>query len=162
MTAKNTFTLIWEWHECEKFQAFWNFFFAFMGYKTHSCSLSYLMGCGIFKTPWNICSAFKHILESELKFDRMLTLSVVTWRQCLLPHMELISIDAIKSVRIKSLNFSPALGWCRSRDWMCTKAINHRHGVPLLENLFEKFPHPYAVPQNHARGKCRGNTELSS
>lgn len=41
-------------------------------YKTHSRSLSYLMGCGLSKTPWDICSAFKHILESELKLGSVL------------------------------------------------------------------------------------------
>lgn len=115
------------------------FFFLHGLYKTHSCSLSYLMDCGIVKTPWNICSAFSIFLSQSSNSTVCFTLSVTVWRQCLLPHTELISIDAISSVRIKSLIFSPALGWCRSRGWMSAKAINHRHGVALLENLLKSF-----------------------
>lgn len=57
-------------------------------------------------------------------------LSLTMWRQSILSHMELISIDSINSVRIKSLVFSPTLGWSGSRGWMSTKTVNHRHRVP--------------------------------
>lgn len=107
-----------------------------MLYETRSYCLRYLMDCGIFKTPWNICSAFKHFWSQSLNSAVYSTLAVTMRRQCLLPHVELISIDAINSVWTKSLLFSPALGWSEWRGWMSSKAINHKQrGVSLYSPL---------------------------
>lgn len=113
------------------------FFFCIHGlYETHSCCLRYRMGCGIFKTPWNICSAFKHFQSQSLNSAVYSTLGVTMKRECLLPHVELIWVDTINSVWIKSLLFFSALGWSGSRGWMSLKAINHRQwGVSLHPTL---------------------------
>lgn len=100
------------------------------------------MGCGIFKTPWNICSAFKHFHSLSLNSAEYSTLAFTMWRQCLLPHVALISIDAINSVWIKSLIFSPALGWLGLRGWMSPKAINHRQQGVSLHTPSKTFRKP--------------------
>lgn len=120
-------------------------------YKTRSCCLRYLMDCGIFKTPRSICSAFNHFQSQSLNSAVYSTLAVTMRRQCLLPHVELISIDAINSVWIKSLLFSPALGWSGLRGWMSPKAINTDNRGFLctsLRKLFENLPHPHTASPN--------------
>lgn len=81
---------------------------------------------------------------------------VTMGRQCLFPHMELISIDAINSIRIKSLIFSPALGWSRSRGWMSTKAINCRHEVPLPWKPIWKVSSPICCIPKPRLGQTQG------
>lgn len=73
MTAKTTLALIWEWYECEKSKAFWDFFFPFMGYTKHiHAALAF---------SWVVVSSKPHqtfvlpssiFLESELKLSSML------------------------------------------------------------------------------------------
>lgn len=115
------------------------------------------MGCGIFKTPWNICSAFKHFHSLSLNSAVYSSLGFTMWRQCLLPHVALISIDAINSAWIKSLLFSPALGWSGLRGWMSPKAINHgQWGVSLHTALkaFWKLPSSMlSSPKTMSTGK---------
>lgn len=130
MTAKSTLTLIWEWYVCKKFQAFWDFF-SCMGYTKHIPAALAISWVVVSPKPLET-----YVLPSSIFWSRSSnsavcsTLSVIMWRQCLLAHMELISIDAINSIRIKSLILSAALRWYRSRGWVSTKAINHRQGVP--------------------------------
>lgn len=118
MTLQKPVTPIWAQYVWEKFQAFWGFLFFCIHvlYETRSCCLRYLMGCGIFKTLWNICSAFKCFWSQSLNSAVYSTLGVTVWRQCLLPHVELISIDAINSVWIKSLLSSLGMVWIGRLD----------------------------------------------
>lgn len=162
MTAKAILALIWEWYECEKFQAFWGFL-SFMGYTKHIHAALAISWVVVSSKPHETFVLPSSIFLSQSSNSAVCsTLSVAMWIQCLLPHMELISIDAISSVRIKSLIFSPVLAWSRSRGWMPTKAINHRHRVPPPLKPIWKFPHLYTISQNHVWGKHKHGTESPS
>lgn len=129
-------------------------------YKTHSCSLSFLMGCGIFKTPGSICSAFKHFFWVKLKLDSML-------------HTESYYVETVRTFP-HGINFNRFYQFCKNQKpcllsnfgmvWVKRLDVHKNskpqtQGTPHLEIPFEKFPHPYAVSQDYVWGRHRDGTD---
>lgn len=74
------------------------FLFALMGYTKHVHAALHILWVVLFSKLPKAYVMPSSIFSQSLNSAVYSTLGVTMWRQCLLPHMEVISIDAINSI----------------------------------------------------------------